>query len=217
MPEGLIDMGDMEVIFSVTDALGIHRESVSVELAKEDPGSIGLGERDTIQITVPESKTIQEFSRDLEAELMKMGYAPQEPEDAEEVVQNTGLSYIYLERSVKKSDPIKNPAAFSRTIASRKIVDLFRRERPDRWKPLSSELLALLLQKQAPELECEKKIQKLWACIARLPEVYRGAIYLRYFEAYTYDQISKRLGINKERVKYLLQRGRELLRKWLDE
>ena len=33
---------------------------------------------------VPESKTIQEFSRDLEAELMKMGYVPQELEDDQE-------------------------------------------------------------------------------------------------------------------------------------
>ena len=38
MPEGIIDMADMGIIFSVTDALGIDRESVSVELAKEDPG-----------------------------------------------------------------------------------------------------------------------------------------------------------------------------------
>ena len=40
MAEELISMEDMETIFEVTDALGIHRESVRVELTKEDPGSI---------------------------------------------------------------------------------------------------------------------------------------------------------------------------------
>ena len=84
MPEELIGMADMEVIFSVTDTLGIHRESVSVELSKEDPGSIGRGEGGSILITVPESKTIQEFSRDLEAELIEMGYTYQEPEEDQE-------------------------------------------------------------------------------------------------------------------------------------
>ena len=84
MPEELIGMADMEVIFSVTDTLGIHRESVSVELSKEDPGSIGRGEGGSILITVPETKTIQEFSGDLEAELMEMGYTYQEPEEDQE-------------------------------------------------------------------------------------------------------------------------------------
>ena len=85
MPEGVIDMGDMEVIFSVTDALGIHRESVRVELAKEDPGSIDKGTGGLIEITVPESKTIQEFSRQLEEKLKAIGYTPQElPSDEED-------------------------------------------------------------------------------------------------------------------------------------
>ena len=33
----IITMEDMAVVFSVTDDFGIHRESVSVELAREDP------------------------------------------------------------------------------------------------------------------------------------------------------------------------------------
>ena len=53
MPEGIIDMADMETIFSVTDALGIHRESVKVELAKEDPGSVGRDANGNVEITVP--------------------------------------------------------------------------------------------------------------------------------------------------------------------
>ena len=85
MPQGIIGMADMEVIFSVTDGFGIHRESVSVELTKEDPGSVGRGEHGAIEITVPASQSAQEFSGHIEATLKEMGYTPQAaPEDGDE-------------------------------------------------------------------------------------------------------------------------------------
>ena len=84
MPEGIIDMQDMDQIFSVTDPLGIHRESVRVDLSKEDPGSIGRTENGIIEITVPETGDIGEFIRRLQNELDGMGYLPQELDDAEE-------------------------------------------------------------------------------------------------------------------------------------
>ena len=62
MPDDIIGMVDMEAIFSVTDTLGIHRESVSVELTKEDPGSVAQGPDGAIMITAPKSKSIQDFS-----------------------------------------------------------------------------------------------------------------------------------------------------------
>jgi hypothetical protein len=74
LPEGIITMQDMEIIFSVTDSLGIHRESVSVELSKEDPGSISRSSRGKIEITVPESGTIEEFSQQIRRDLTAMGY-----------------------------------------------------------------------------------------------------------------------------------------------
>ena len=84
MPEGVIDLSDMAVIFSVTDAMGIHRESVRVELGKEDPGSIGKDSGGLIEITVPESQTIQEFCGRLEVELREMGFTPQDPAGGDE-------------------------------------------------------------------------------------------------------------------------------------
>ena len=84
MPEGIIDMQDMDKIFSVTDPMGIHRESVRVELSKEDPGSIGRTEGGIIEITVPETGPIQEFPQRLQAELEGMGYVAQELDEDEE-------------------------------------------------------------------------------------------------------------------------------------
>ena len=86
MAEGIIDMQDMEVIFSVTDSLGIHRESVRVELVKEDPGAVGQGDGGMVEITIPESGSVDEFAVRLRADLEGLGYAPKEiePDDDEE-------------------------------------------------------------------------------------------------------------------------------------
>ena len=84
MAEGTIDMRDMDTIFSVTDSLGIHRESVRVELVKEDPGAVGQGAGGMVEITIPESGTVEEFAERLRAELEGLGYPAQEPEDGEE-------------------------------------------------------------------------------------------------------------------------------------
>ena len=84
MAEGIIDMQDMEVIFSVTDSLGIHRESVRVELVKEDPGAVGQGAGGMVEITIPERGTVEEFAERLRVELEGLGYTAQEPQDEEE-------------------------------------------------------------------------------------------------------------------------------------
>ena len=84
MAEGIIDMQDMEVIFSVTDSLGIHRESVRVELVKDDPGAVGQGDGGMVEITIPESGSVEEFAGRLRTELEGLGYMPQEPEEEEE-------------------------------------------------------------------------------------------------------------------------------------
>ena len=78
MPDEIIDMQDMGIIFSVTDLMGIHRESVSVELSKEDPGLINKSDSGIIEITIPETGTIEEFAQRLRSDLEGMGYEEQE-------------------------------------------------------------------------------------------------------------------------------------------
>ena len=84
MPDQIIDMSDMAAVFSVTDQMGIHRESVRVELAKEDPGSIGRTGDNIIEITLPETELLEEFTARLQAELEAMGYEAQEVDEDEE-------------------------------------------------------------------------------------------------------------------------------------
>mgnify|MGYP001477950503 CR=1 FL=1 len=79
MTGDIISMYDMGVIFDVTDSMGIDRESVSVELGKEDPGNVRKVGADVIEIVVPISVPIEEWAKTLNAELENLGFSTQEP------------------------------------------------------------------------------------------------------------------------------------------
>ena len=70
----LITMDDMAAVFSVTDDFAIHRESVSVELAREDPGEVTVNERGAVAITLPASQTTADFAATIRSELQARGY-----------------------------------------------------------------------------------------------------------------------------------------------
>ena len=76
MAEDLITMEDMAAIFEVTDALGIHREAVRVELNKEDPGSIQRVADGMVEITLPANESAEVFCRKLRIDLEAMGFEP---------------------------------------------------------------------------------------------------------------------------------------------
>ena len=69
----IITMEDMAVVFSVTDDFGIHRESVSVELAREDPGEV-IVDGGKVEITLPASRTPADFASTIRSELASRGY-----------------------------------------------------------------------------------------------------------------------------------------------
>ena len=74
MVEGIIGMHDMGLIFEVTDAMGIDRESISVPLGKEDPGTVQKLPTGDIEIVVPESVPLEDWLPTLQQELEKLGY-----------------------------------------------------------------------------------------------------------------------------------------------
>lgn len=76
MAEELITMEDMAAIFEVTDALGLHRESVRVELSKEDPGSIQRVADGMVEITLPVNESVEIFCKKLRIDLEAMGFEP---------------------------------------------------------------------------------------------------------------------------------------------
>lgn len=74
MVEGIIGMHEMGLIFQVTDAMGIDRESISVPLGKEDPGAVRRLPTGDVEIVVPDSVPLEEWLATLQAELEKLGY-----------------------------------------------------------------------------------------------------------------------------------------------
>ena len=73
-PGAIITMDDMAVVFSVTDAYAVHREQVSVELAREDPGAVSVTDRGMVEITLPASRSAADFAPDITSELAARGY-----------------------------------------------------------------------------------------------------------------------------------------------
>jgi hypothetical protein len=81
MVESIIGMYDMGLIFQVTDAMGIDRESISVPLGKEDPGTVRKLPAGDVEIVVPESVPLEDWLPTLQAELEKLGFEMDEERD----------------------------------------------------------------------------------------------------------------------------------------
>ena len=79
--DDIIGMKDMEAIFSVTDALGIDREQVSVPLGKEDPGQITCAQSGEVEIIVPLSISIGDWLETLRSGLTDLGFTEQDGDE----------------------------------------------------------------------------------------------------------------------------------------
>ena len=80
MTDDIISMHVMGVIFEVTDAFGIDRESISVPLEKEDPGTVRMFSKGEVEIIVPLSVPIEVWVTTLLSELQRLGFELQEEE-----------------------------------------------------------------------------------------------------------------------------------------
>jgi hypothetical protein len=70
----IITMADMAQVFDVTDTFGIDRETISVELSKEDPGVVQSADDGGLEITLPLSTPLDAWASSLNAELGRLGY-----------------------------------------------------------------------------------------------------------------------------------------------
>ena len=78
--DDIITIDDMNLVYEVTDELGIDRETIRVELTKEDPGSVrkgsdsglGRGAADTIEIVLPQSTPLEEWLPTLRTEVQRL-------------------------------------------------------------------------------------------------------------------------------------------------
>ena len=77
MDDDVITMDDMAKVYEVVDELGIDRESINVELGKEDPGGWrkadgGMMKREVIEITLPLTQSLEAWLPELKAGLQEL-------------------------------------------------------------------------------------------------------------------------------------------------
>lgn len=126
------------------------------------------------------------------------------PADTEDIFQNVFLKYV-LSPVVFESPEHEKAWLIRVTInACRDLVKSFFRSRT---VPLEE-----LLDQPAPLSEERREVLE---AVLALPQKYRDAVYLHYYEGYTAAEIGKLLGKNTNTVYTLLTRARGQLRKTL--
>ena len=127
-------------------------------------------------------------------------------QDAEEVVQDTFLQYYSANKQFNDEEHIK---AWLLRVAINKAKDVTRRSR--RKNTVSLEELTTDIPFEDPEVET------FFDEVMNLPEHYRVAIHLFYYEDMAVKDIANCLQISEGSVKMRLSRGRDLLKERLTE
>ena len=125
--------------------------------------------------------------------------------DADDVTQNVLL------RLLRSTKPFENEE-HARFWLVRVTVNECRRALRSPWRKARD------IEEYANELHFEtKEHSELFYAVMELPEKYRTAIYLYYYEEYSTDEIAQLTGTPAATVRTRLRRGRELLRAGLEE
>jgi RNA polymerase sigma-70 factor (ECF subfamily) len=127
-------------------------------------------------------------------------------QDAEDVVQDTFLQYYSANKQFNDEEHIK---AWLLRVAINKAKDVTRRSR--RKNTVSLEDLNEDIPFEDPEVET------FFDEVMSLPEKYRVAIHLFYYEDMAVKDIANCLQISEGNVKMRLSRGRDLLKERLTE
>ena len=121
--------------------------------------------------------------------------------DAEDVTQEVFIKLLESNKAFRDSEHLK-------AWLIRVTINLCR----DKMKKLSRETI---VENVLPYNRVEEKTDVLEA-VKALPEKYRNAVYLHYYEGYTAKEIGKILDAKENTVLSWLSRGRDALRKELD-
>ncbi len=121
--------------------------------------------------------------------------------DAEDVVQEVFIKLLESDRAFRNSEHLK-------AWLIRVTINLCR----DKFKKTSRETLV----ENAFAFKTGEEKADILEAVKSLPENYRNAIYLHYYEGYTAKEISRILEAKENTVLSWLSRGREALRKELD-
>lgn len=125
--------------------------------------------------------------------------------DAEDITQNVFLKLLKEEKSFESDEHVK------RWLIRVTINECKNLVQARWWRQESYEDYAATLQFDNPAHS------DLFYAVMALPKKYRLPIYLHYYEEYSTQEIAEILKVSKNTVCTQLKRGRELLRKSLQE
>ena len=127
-------------------------------------------------------------------------------DDAEDVVQDTLVAYFSNHKQFETEEHVK---AWLIRVAINKAKNI----NNSFWRK-NKVTLDETMETLAFETEESKE---LFETVMKLPEKYRIAIHLFYYEDYTVKEISEILKVSESNVKVRLSRGRNLLKETLKE
>lgn len=127
-------------------------------------------------------------------------------EDAEDVIQDTFIQYHQLQKEYDNEQHIR---AWLIRVAVNKAKNMNRSFWRRNKMPLEDYMETLAFE--TPESE------NLFEAVMQLPEKYRIAIHLFYYEDYSVREIADILKISESNAKIRLSRGRRLLKTALQE
>lgn len=127
------------------------------------------------------------------------------PADAEDITQNVFMKLLQEKRTFESEDHVKHWLIRVTINQCKNLV------RSGRWKEESFEDYAATLAFDTREQS------ELFYSVMALPRKYRIPIYLHYYEGYSTKEIGAILKVPKNTVCTQLKRGRELLKKSLEE
>jgi RNA polymerase sigma-70 factor (ECF subfamily) len=128
------------------------------------------------------------------------------PEDAEDVVQETFIQYYSTSKQFETEQHVR---AWLIRVAINKAKNV----NSSFWRKNK-----VSLEEYMESLTFEtKESAELFETVMKLPEKYRIAIHLFYYEDYTTNEIADILKISVSNVKVRLSRGRSLLKETLKE
>lgn len=125
--------------------------------------------------------------------------------DAEDVMQEVFLRLVRARPEFRDEGHCK---AWLLRVTANCAVSLFRSPWKSRTEPLNENLPA-----EEPELEPD--LAEVVDAVLRLPEKYRAAVHLFYYEQMSVKEIGLTLGKSEQAVKTVLFRARGLLRETL--
>ena len=128
------------------------------------------------------------------------------PEDADDVVQDTLIKYHTLCKDFESREHIKAWLLRAAINRAKDLTTSFWRRSRVAWEDYMAEL---------PFEEPEDSA--LFEAVMRLPDKYRIAIHLFYYEEYSIREIAELLQCREGTVKSQLSRGRQLLKNTLEE